>query len=129
MKSINPHCSTPQSIKPQIYCVMLCYVMLRSVQFYSVLLCSVVFYSVMILLSDLVSDFILIPLILLSMYSINCAAVSETLEADVRSKFQTKRRIEDCKRGVLVEVPFDCTTIKFLWREERILEIMEITLN
>ena len=56
-------------------------------------------------------------------------AITETLEADVRSKFQTKRRIEDCKRGVLVEVPFDATIVKFLWREERMLEVMEIVLN
>ena len=56
-------------------------------------------------------------------------AIEETLEADVRSKFQTKRRLEDCKRGVLVEVPFDCTMVKFMWREERVLEVMEVTLN
>ena len=55
-------------------------------------------------------------------------AIVETLEADVRSKFQTKRRIEDCRRGVLVEVPFDCTIVKFLWREERVLEVMEVVL-
>jgi hypothetical protein len=31
-------------------------------------------------------------------------AIEETLEADVRSKFQTKRRMEDSKKSVLVEV-------------------------
>jgi hypothetical protein len=57
------------------------------------------------------------------------SAIEETLEADVRSKFQTKRRIEDCRRGVLVDVPFDTTTVSFLWKEERVLEITKIELN
>jgi hypothetical protein len=57
------------------------------------------------------------------------SAIEETLEADVRSKFQTKRRIEDCKRGVLVDVPFDTTTVSFLWKEERVLEIIKIELS
>ena len=57
------------------------------------------------------------------------AAIEETLEADVRSKFQTKRRIEDCRKGVLVEVPFDATTVSFMWKEERVLEIVHIGLN
>jgi hypothetical protein len=55
-------------------------------------------------------------------------AIIETLEADVRSKFQTKRRIEDCNRGVVVEVPFDVTTVSFLWRQERVLEVTDIAL-
>jgi hypothetical protein len=55
-------------------------------------------------------------------------AIIETLEADVRSKFQTKRRIEDCHRGVVVEVPFDVTTVSFLWRQERVLEVTDIAL-
>jgi hypothetical protein len=57
------------------------------------------------------------------------SAIEETLEADVRSKFQTKRRIEDCRRGVLVDVPFDTATVSFLWKEERVLEIIKIELN
>jgi hypothetical protein len=57
------------------------------------------------------------------------SAIEETLEADVRSKFQTKRRIEDCKRGVMVDVPFDATTVSFLWKEDRVLEIIKIELN
>ena len=56
------------------------------------------------------------------------SAIIETLEADVRSKFQTKRRIEDCQRGVVVEVPFDVTTVSFLWRQERVLEVTDISL-
>ena len=39
-----------------------------------------------------------------AIYSTNYQALQETLEADVRSKFQTKRRQEDCRRGVPVEV-------------------------
>jgi hypothetical protein len=38
-------------------------------------------------------------------------ALQETLEADVRSKFQTKRRQEDCRRGVPVEVTTSTTHI------------------
>ena len=54
------------------------------------------------------------------------AAVRETLEADVRSKFQTKRRQEDAKKGILVEVPFDNTIVKFFWKDERVLLVTEI---
>lgn len=50
----------------------------------------------------------------------------ETLEADVRSKFQTKRRIEDASRGLVVEVPFDEAIVRFFWKESRSLEISEI---
>ena len=53
-------------------------------------------------------------------------ALQETLEADVRSKFQTKRRQEDCRRGVPVEVPFDDALVKFLWKDERVLEVFSI---
>ena len=54
------------------------------------------------------------------------SALKETLEADVRSKFQTRRRIEDASRGLLVEVPFDEAIVRFYWKESRILEIAEI---
>jgi hypothetical protein len=53
----------------------------------------------------------------------------ETLEADVRSKFQTKRRMEDAKRGNVVEVPFDETIVKFLWKEDRLLEVLDVVHN
>jgi epoxyqueuosine reductase QueG len=44
----------------------------------------------------------------------------------VRSKFQTKRRLEDAKKGIFVEVPFDNTTVKFFWKDERVLEVVDI---
>ena len=53
-------------------------------------------------------------------------ALVETIEADVRSKFQTKRRQEDCKKGVAVEVPFDNAMVHFLWRDDRVLEVVEV---
>ena len=56
------------------------------------------------------------------------AALTETLEADVRSKFQTKKRINDSDNGILVEIPFDETIVKFLWKSERIMEVIEVVL-
>jgi hypothetical protein len=56
-------------------------------------------------------------------------AIIETLEADVRSKFQTKRRIEDSAKGLCVEVPFDEAMVRFLWKDERLLEIVEVVLE
>ena len=50
----------------------------------------------------------------------------ETLEADVRSKFQTKRRIEDASRGLEVEVPFDEAFIKFFWVDSRTMELTDV---
>lgn len=55
-------------------------------------------------------------------------AIVETLEADVRSKFQTKRRMQDAQGGAAVPVPFDEALVKFLWKEERSLEICEVLL-
>ena len=53
-------------------------------------------------------------------------ALVETLEADVRSKFQTKRRIEDAAKGQVVEVPFDEAVVRFFWIESRTLEIQDV---
>jgi hypothetical protein len=36
--------------------------------------------------------------------------------------------IQDCARGILVEVPLDQTMVKFLWKEERVLEVVDIVL-
>lgn len=55
--------------------------------------------------------------------------IIETLEADVRSKFQTKRRIQDNSSGIAVEVPFDDATVSFMWKAERELEIVDVVLT
>ena len=53
----------------------------------------------------------------------------ETLEAEVRSKFQTDRRISETSQGVLVEVPFDETMVKYLWVSERVFDIVDIEMR
>ena len=53
-------------------------------------------------------------------------ALVETLEADVRSKFQTKRRITDAVNGIYVDVPFDETIVQYFWIEDRVMEIGNI---
>lgn len=50
----------------------------------------------------------------------------ETLEADVRSKFQTKRRMEDASSNIPVDVPFDNTIVRYLWLEERHMEVTDV---
>lgn len=50
----------------------------------------------------------------------------ETLEADVRSKFQTKRRMEDASANIPVDVPFDNTIVRYLWLEERHMEVCDV---
>lgn len=55
-------------------------------------------------------------------------ALIETFECDVRSKFQTKRRIEDSAKGITAEIPFDETIVRFFWKSERLIEICEVLL-
>lgn len=55
-------------------------------------------------------------------------ALKETLEAEVRSKFQTSRRIENSGEGVLVEVLFDETVVKYNWLAERVFEVVDVEL-
>ena len=47
---------------------------------------------------------------------------------EVRSKFQTKRRIKDANSNITVEVPFDNTIVSYYWRDDRVLEISNIEL-
>ena len=54
--------------------------------------------------------------------------IVETLEAEVRSRFQTERRMRDASRGIEVEVPFDNAFVKYLWTDERLLCITEVSL-
>jgi tRNA (Thr-GGU) A37 N-methylase len=55
-------------------------------------------------------------------------ALTETLEADVRSKFQTKKRIDDSSKGIVVEVPFDEAMVLFFWKKETVIEVEDIVL-
>ncbi len=55
-------------------------------------------------------------------------ALVETLQAEVRSKFQTRKQMEFSSKGRLVEVLFDETLVKYDWVEERKFEITEIIL-
>ena len=52
----------------------------------------------------------------------------ETLQAEVRSKFQTNKRIDGCAKGMPVEVLFDETLVRYNWIEERKFDIINIIL-
>ena len=52
----------------------------------------------------------------------------ETLEADVRSKFQTRKQMEFSQMGHHVQVLFDETIVKFDWLELRKFEVIDIIL-
>lgn len=52
----------------------------------------------------------------------------ETLEAEVRSKFQTHKQMEFSSKGIPVEVLFDETIVKYNWVEERKFHIVNIIL-
>lgn len=52
----------------------------------------------------------------------------ETLEADIRSTFQTNKRMYESTQGLPVEVPFDEMMVKYFWREGRSLEVVGIEL-
>lgn len=52
----------------------------------------------------------------------------ETLEADVRSKFQTRKQMEFTQMGYYVKVLFDETIVKFSWLSERKFEVIDIIL-
>lgn len=54
--------------------------------------------------------------------------LTETLEVEVRSKFQTARRMRDASRGVEVEVPFDNALVRYLWVSERELRVTDVSL-
>lgn len=53
----------------------------------------------------------------------------ETLEAEVRSKFQTSRRMTDATQGEVVEVPFDEALVRYYWRGERVFEVVGVELR
>lgn len=55
-------------------------------------------------------------------------ALTETLEAEVRSKFQTAKQMEFSAKGQLVNVLFDETIVKYRWLETRAFEVVEIVL-
>lgn len=53
-------------------------------------------------------------------------AVIETLEADVRSAFQTKKVIEGHKSGHQFELPFDGVLVRYEWTEDRLIKISDV---
>eukprot|EP00600_Ochromonadales_sp_CCMP1393_P012469 CAMPEP_0175000156 /NCGR_PEP_ID=MMETSP0005-20121125/2440_1 /TAXON_ID=420556 /ORGANISM="Ochromonas sp., Strain CCMP1393" /LENGTH=164 /DNA_ID=CAMNT_0016254937 /DNA_START=98 /DNA_END=592 /DNA_ORIENTATION=+ len=55
--------------------------------------------------------------------------IIETLEAEVRSKFQTKQRMAESAKGVSVVVPFDETLVSYAWVSEGEFEIIDIRLD
>jgi tRNA (adenine37-N6)-methyltransferase len=57
------------------------------------------------------------------------AAMRETLEADVRSKFQTKRRMQDATEDFPTDVPFDNATIFYLWQDLRTFHVTDVKLT
>eukprot|EP00606_Chrysophyceae_sp_TOSAG23-5_P001063 GSChrysophyteH2.ASY1.ANO1.916.1 assembled CDS len=59
------------------------------------------------------------------------SALVETLEADVRSKFQTKKGMADASKDVPVpvDVPFDETTVYYLWKDLRSFEVVDVKLT
>lgn len=54
--------------------------------------------------------------------------IIETLEAEVRSKFQTQKQIEFTNKGIPVEVFFDEMLVKYQWIDERKFHIVNIIL-
>jgi hypothetical protein len=56
------------------------------------------------------------------------AALVETLQAEVRSKFQTNKRMQESQEGLAVEVFFDEAVVKYLWLAERHFHIVEVGL-
>lgn len=56
-------------------------------------------------------------------------ALVETLEVEVRSKFQTSRRMSDASQGEAVEVPFDEALVRYLWRGERDFYVVGVELR
>lgn len=55
-------------------------------------------------------------------------ALRETLEVEVRSKFQTAKQMEFTAKGLPVNVLFDETIVKYFWRSEREFEVVDIVL-
>lgn len=47
----------------------------------------------------------------------------------MRSKFQTERRMGDAAQGEPVEVPFDETIVRYLWRGERDFLVVSVELR
>lgn len=55
--------------------------------------------------------------------------IKETLEAEVRSKFQTSKQMEFTEKGQLVAVLFDEAVVRYQWVAERKFEIQQVTLK
>ena len=59
-------------------------------------------------------------------YLLFLTAITETLAADVRSEFQTKRVVETEGQS-FGELPFDGVLVRTRWTDARTIEIMEVT--
>lgn len=55
-------------------------------------------------------------------------AIQETLAADVRSKYQTKKGIEDARLEKNFYFPLDNAMIYYLWQSERSMVVKNISL-
>lgn len=55
--------------------------------------------------------------------------IKETLEAEVRSRFQTSKQMEFTEKGQLVAVLFDETVVRYEWIDERTFEIVQVILK
>ncbi len=50
----------------------------------------------------------------------------ETLAADVRSRFQTKRVVKESQKGAVCDQPFDSVYIYYTWTEEGIINVTDV---
>jgi len=55
--------------------------------------------------------------------------MTETLQAEVRSKFQTNKYINDARLGIACEVPFDECIVSYLWNSNTSMEVIKVILN
>eukprot|EP01031_Cornospumella_fuschlensis_P028552 gene28552-34464_t len=56
------------------------------------------------------------------------AALIETLEAEVRSKFQTSKQMDFTSKGLPVHVLFDEAVVRYHWVAEREFEVVSVGL-
>ena len=60
---------------------------------------------------------------LLSPLLFSHTAIVETLEADVRSSFQTRKVMEGHQSGYHFDLPFDGVLVRYEWTQERVIRI------
>jgi hypothetical protein len=52
--------------------------------------------------------------------------VVETLAADVRSRFQTKRVVTESERGAVCDQPFDSVYLYYTWMQDGTIEVTDV---